>query len=145
MKWRTPGNEIAEGEAPVAGAPEPGVRLLHVIFRDPQIPAVAVDQREPESASQDIAHRDAAGAAGKAAEQGQGQREMPLKHQVPGERQQRLIGNRQADDAQHQQRKNRQVSILRDPGEYLLLHLHHEAGDIDVAALARRSPPGRYR
>ena len=52
----------------MAGAPEPGVRLLHVLFGDAQIPAVAVNQLETEGASQDIAQRDAAGAAGKAAE-----------------------------------------------------------------------------
>src|ERR1035438_6667767 len=62
---------------------------------------------------------------------------MPAKHQVAGEGQQGLVGHRQADDAQHQQGENRQVSVLRDPGEDVLLHLHHEAGDLDVAALAR--------
>src|ERR1035441_752626 len=61
---------------------------------------------------------------------------MPAKHQVAGEGQQGLVGNRQADDAQHEQGENRQVSVLRDPSEYMLLHLHHETGDLDVAALA---------
>ena len=40
-------DEIAERQAPVADAPEPGVRLLHVFFGDPQVPAVAVDQPSP--------------------------------------------------------------------------------------------------
>src|ERR1019366_5114551 len=105
-------------------------------FGDAQIPAVAVNQWEPEGASQGVAEGDAAGAAGPGAEERQGQREVPLKDQVSGEGQQGLIGNRQAYDTQHQQGENSQVSVLRDPGENLLLHLDHEAGDIDVAALA---------
>src|ERR1019366_6913875 len=116
------GDEISDGEAPVAGAPEPGVRLLDVLLGDPQIPAVAVNQDEPEDASQRIAQRDAAGTAGERAEKRQRQREMPAKHQVAGEGQQGLVGNRQADDAQPEQGENRQVSVLRDPGEYMLLH-----------------------
>src|ERR1035441_10204698 len=57
------GDEISDGEAPVAGAPEPGMRLLDMLFGDPQVPAVAANQDEPEEVSQGIAQRDAAGAA----------------------------------------------------------------------------------
>src|ERR1035441_6402885 len=55
----------------LAGAPEPGMRLLDVLFGDPQIPAAAVNQNEPENASQGIAQRDAAGSAGERAEKRQ--------------------------------------------------------------------------
>ena len=98
-------DEIAERQPPVAHAREPGVRLVHVLFGDPQIPAVAVDQLQAEGAAQGIAEGDAAGAAGERVSERQRQGKMALVHQVAGEGQQRLIGHRQPDDAAHQQEK----------------------------------------
>ena len=51
-----------------------------------------------------------------------GREQMALVHQVAGEGQQCLIGNRQPHDAEHQQRENREVAVLRDPAEDLLFH-----------------------
>ena len=72
------GNEIAERQTPMAHSREPGVRLLHVLFGDVHIAAVAVDQFQPERAAQGVAevmpHRLPASAAPKAS----GREKLPL-------------------------------------------------------------------
>jgi len=115
-------NEIAEREPPVADPLKPGMRLLDVFLPDPHISPVAVDEHQPETASQPVADCDAGDAACECGEQSQWQREVTLIDQVAAEGQHGLVGNRQSDDPKDEKEKNRDIAVLRDPGEDVLFH-----------------------
>jgi hypothetical protein len=106
----------------MAHSPEPGVRFLHVLFGDMHIAAVPVDQLQAEGAPQGVTDRDAAQAAGERGAECQRQREVALINQKPGEREESLIGHRQADDSAHQTKKYGEIAVMRNPREDLLFH-----------------------
>ena len=108
-------HKISEREPPVAHAREPGVRLLYVIFGNPQVPAVAMDQSQAEGAPQRVAQRDAAQTAGQRRPVRQRQLQPAVKHQVAAERQQRFVRHGQPDDSQHQHAEDGGIPVLRDP------------------------------
>ena len=78
-----------------------------------------MNQRDAEHAPQGVAEGDAARLPASAAANASGSERLPLEDQVAGKGKQRFIGHGQADDAEHQQQKDGEVAVLRDPGENL--------------------------
>ena len=65
-------------------------------------------------AAENVAERDSAQAAGKPDGNGGAEQEFAAMHGDAREHEDGLIGNQRPDDAKHQQRKNRQVSVMRE-------------------------------
>jgi hypothetical protein len=71
----------------------------------------------PDSSTDNVAAGNPTHAARQRAGNRRNQRQVPLIHQEPAACEQELIGHRQTDDTQDQQRKDREVSVSRNPVE----------------------------
>src|SRR5437870_331712 len=109
-------NEVPERERPLADALEPMLERVHSLLQmalQIMIAGVAPDQ---------VAEADAQHIPRTRADQRGNQAQLALPHERAGDRQQRFIGNRKADDAKSEQAKERDRPVVRYPGKELLLH-----------------------
>ena len=77
--------------------------------------SVAMHQRQAQLASQPITDGDPANAAQECSSEGGCKLHLPFVDQIAGERHQRLVGNRQANDPKHQKAEYAGVSVNGNP------------------------------
>ena len=106
------GDEVSNHERPVSHAIKPIVHARNLTVVDMQKPAQPrVEKLPSHGAPNDVAAGNSAGAAGERAGRGWNQVKMPLKYQESAACQQELIRDRQAHDAEDQQREDRGIAI----------------------------------
>src|SRR5580765_4233946 len=107
----------------MADALEPGVRLTKLLLGDVQVASVFMNHGHAENAPQVETDRDACNTAGERGGEGERKREVAHVDEVPGEGEHGFVGDGQPDDPEDEQKKDREISVVSDPGEDLLFHV----------------------
>src|SRR5665213_2777571 len=112
------GHEIADHERPMPDPVEPVMHPADLFVADvQQLAGARMQKLPPESTSDDVAARDAAHASGQGAGKRWNRMQVASIDEKAAACQQKLIGNRNADDAQHQQPEDSEIAIGGDPLE----------------------------
>jgi hypothetical protein len=111
-------NKVADHQRPVADPIEPRMHALNVFFLDVQKLSKARVQKLPADGPADnVATGNSANAAAQRAGNSGNQLQVSLINQKPAASEQEFVRHRQADDAQNQQRKDREIPVSRNPVE----------------------------
>ncbi len=108
-------NEVAYAQHPETKAVEHAGYVRYMLGRDAHILAIAVDHVAAELEAQKVTERDTAHTAGQTEGEGRNSHEAALVNQVAAEDQQGLIGDWQAQNAQHQEEEQAGIAVLRKP------------------------------
>ena len=106
---------VTEEKSPVADAVEPLMNFREPLFIEVQIFSEFVNDADAEGPADGIAEADAAPASRQSENPGDDWIHLAFEDEVAAEDQESFVRNGDADDAQHQQNKNRGVSVGADP------------------------------
>src|SRR5205085_9410538 len=111
------GNEVADGEQPLAGTFKPAVDLGKTLRSDVAIASITLHKGGAECSPEHVADRYAARGSDESNEPGRDGVEASLRDQVSAEDHDGFVRDGKAANSQDEQREEGEVSILRQPRE----------------------------